>query len=308
MKSAYLKKALEIISARKNTAESQIADKLFSLRQNEEFNRAESKLAILNFEKGRLVAQSLDLGNINSEIEEVEKEFLTVLDKLGLKKKDLELDYFCNRCNDTGYNNNKVCICLKKEINKLIAGENDGRICNISDFSKIDFTIFGAYEKEMRGNYFLIKEHMKAYPEIKKNILVLCGGAGTGKTYLASVFANALTSRLYDVLFMTSVKLNKAFLAYHLAPLEEKESIISPIFNAEVLIIDDLGRENKFNNVTIDYLYQLICFRQNKITLFTTNLSPENIKKVYEQQIFSRLADKKKSIWIQFKGDDLRLK
>ena len=92
--------------------------------------------------------------------------------------------------------------------------------------------------------------------------------------------------------------------------MEEKEEILIPYINSDIVFIDDLGTENKINNVTNEYLYLIINDRMqsHKKTIITTNLGFEQIQATYGERIFSRLMHKKYSRKINFPGTDLRVK
>ena len=308
MKSRYLSKAKQAIRTRRTEADAKLAEKLQTLRKTSpEYCNAESKLNSLYFEKARLESQNADFSYLNKQIKQAEQELNSVLKKLGLTHNDLVAGYVCTTCQDTGQVAGKLCACVKKEISKLIAGVQDGRITKKSSFAT-DFSFFGKSAKEYERNYALIKKIASSYPNINTKVAVFCGKSGTGKSYLASILANVLEQNLYDTIFIKAVRLNKLFLEYHLAPLEEKSGILSSLFNCQALIIDDLGSENFLNNVTSEYLYQLIVERQQQFTLITTNLNPDEINEIYGSRVFSRLADKGRSLWLRFNSEDLRLK
>ena len=79
--------------------------------------------------------------------------------------------------------------------------------------------------------------------------------------------------------------------------------------SAELLVIDDLGTEPRYNNVTCEYLLMVIEERTSKglSTMITTNLSPDRILRTYNERIYSRLFDKRRSVTLLFEGEDLRL-
>ncbi len=58
-----------------------------------------------------------------------------------------------------------------------------------------------------------------------------------------------------------------------------------------MLVIDDLGTEQTYKNVTQEYLFAVLNERltNGKKTFISTNLSLENLKDKYDNRIFSRL-------------------
>lgn len=80
------------------------------------------------------------------------------------------------------------------------------------------------------------------------------------------------------------------------------------LFDADLLMIDDLGTEPMMENITIPYLYNLINERQQNglNTVLTTNLSKDEIKIRYTERIASRLLDTRQCGVMAFVGGDVR--
>ena len=125
---------------------------------------------------------------------------------------------------------------------------------------------------------------------------------------MCSVVSNVMMKKGYTVLFLNSCELNELFLKYHLADIALKGDIIYPVYQCDLLVIDDLGMENIYKNVTVPYLYSLIINRRQKHTIITTNLSHSQIAERYDFRISSRLMDKNLTINVPVLGEDLRLK
>ena len=307
MKNPYLKKAKEIIEQRRVFAKRAVQERLESLRSNyPAFKEAESSLDSLYFEKARLESQNEHIGVLDEQITAAEQAYNNELQKLKLTKADLLVKYSCSICQDSGYTScGKRCSCINREIAKLIAGSRDGRVTKSKDFIT-DFSVFADKANEYKVNYNLIEKLARDYPDTNTKFLIFSGKAGSGKTYLASILANALEQKLHNLIFIKSTKLNKVFLEYHLA--QEKDGIFESVHNCDILIIDDLGSENVLKNVTKEYLYQLVVEREQKLTLITTNFTGYELNKAYGSRIMSRLADKRNAIWLSFNSEDLRLK
>ena len=77
------------------------------------------------------------------------------------------------------------------------------------------------------------------------------------------------------------------------------------LFQADLLIIDDLGTEvsNTFTNAEI---FNIVNTRLlwGKKTIISTNLTPNEISEIYTDRVFSRIFDK--FIPLKFFGKDLR--
>ena len=222
-----------------------------------------------------------------------------LLNAIGLNGIDLKPNYECKFCDDTGYVKGELCECLKKEISKELF--KFSRFTHrLSTFDE-DTTHHPAYEL------------MKKWCDTNSNKInvVICGNTGTGKTFLTECIASRLMEKSKIVLFTTAFNLNNAMINYHNSVINpERNQLLEPYLDTEVLIIDDLGTEPQYKNITKEYLYYILNERMlaNKQTIITTNLEMPNILATYGERIFSRLVNKKTTILINIDGDDLRLK
>ena len=112
----------------------------------------------------------------------------------------------------------------------------------------------------------------------------------------------------YNPIFITAQNLNNVFLKYHTAPIDEKSLYSSLLCDCDLLVIDDLGCEPPFKNVTNEYLLMVLCERTAKSlpTIITTNLSQNQLLDRYGDRVLSRLNDKRRGSFIEIKGEDLR--
>lgn len=231
-----------------------------------------------------------------------------LLIKKGFKKEELKPRYSCQICQDTGRINGADCKCLKSEMsNELIKLSG----VDISSFAKFndDFAIFENSD-QMKMIYNKMKKFILDISKTQIDTILFVGDTGVGKTHLMECMTTfALENGVY-IRYTTSFNFNHDMLRYHCSKLEDKEEIMEPYLNCDILFIDDLGSENKINNVTNEYLYLVLNERMlnHKKTVFSTNLNFEQIQDVYGERIFSRLMHKKQSLKLKIEGRDLRLK
>ena len=85
------------------------------------------------------------------------------------------------------------------------------------------------------------------------------------------------------------------------------EEQFNGIMNCDLLIIDDLGTELNSGFIS-SQLYLIINERylSRKSTIISTNLSIEDMKRLYNERVFSRITSNYKLLKIV--GDDIRLK
>ncbi|HWN09541.1 MAG TPA: ATP-binding protein [Pyrinomonadaceae bacterium] len=118
---------------------------------------------------------------------------------------------------------------------------------------------------------------VEEYPAIDSGLLFM-GPVGVGKTHLAiAVLRELITKKGVSCLFYESGSLLKAIQdSYNPVSQNSEMRVLAPVFQAEVLVLDELGATVPTNWVR-DTLYQIINTRYNnkKLTIFTTNYFDE---------------------------------
>lgn len=232
-----------------------------------------------------------------------------LLKEKNVNKADLRPSYSCSLCKDTGYLPGRVeCECLKKEISLEFARQNGFDMDNMPKFND-DYSIFDN-PKKVKLVYDKMNKFVEEADSTHVDTVLLYGDTGVGKTYLMQCMMSRAIELCKTVKFVTAFNFNQDMLKYHCASLEEKSMIMDDYIDADILFIDDLGTENKIENVTSEYLYSVINDRlcKHKKTVISTNQDFAQIQDVYGERIFSRLMHKKNGVRINFEGCDLRLK
>ena len=242
-----------------------------------------------------------------------------------LKKENIDLSkkYECNICKDTGYiqkENSKtvMCNCLKQKLLNLSYNKS-----NLSDIKKDNFDNFNSElfsdkgNNSPRKNILAIKKaclnFIENFDNLDEKNLLFSGNTGLGKTFMSNCIANELLKRGKTVLYQTAPVLLETIIdnKFNKYKTQNADEFYNNVLTVDLLIIDDLGAES-LNSMKLSELFTVLNTRilnlNNKPTktIISTNLNIEQIFRIYEERIGSRIAGYY-NIY-QFFGDDLRLK
>lgn len=303
----------EIINSEKNklkqkklSAEIKAQNIVQVLRQNKEYASTETLMRKKMLEIVALPENKTK--DLRKEYNALQQKLESIAKKLGYSPTDLVPNYTCKKCNDTGFYNHRICECLSNAI-KLRLQQESG----LADFKGHKFT--DSKQNILTENQTLNKaynyalNYVKNFPNNKLKNIVFSGNVGTGKTFLSECIANALIKRDYYVVYITSFELNNIVIKSMDIFADNRQEILSPLLDCDLLIIDDLGSEPIFKNASVNNLYTIINQRQlnNLSTIISTNLTPQMIRDQYGDRLFSRIFNKQNTMPIHFDGKDLRI-
>lgn len=242
--------------------------------------------------------KNTDTKALNEKLSLCEKKIQQALKTMGIDAENLKPSYNCKKCSDTGFVNGKKCQCLKQEIVKQLG--QDSNIYNSSaSFANAKPTEFIS----------LCQKWCDKFPNAAKRNMLLFGGTGVGKTYLTHCIFKDLLDKGFVVNYTTAFALNEKFLQIHTDFSHNRQQLWFDLLECDLLIIDDLGTEPVYNNITIEYLFNLVNERliSNKSLIISTNLDLERIFKHYGERLFSRICDKAATHLLKIENEDLRL-
>ncbi len=297
MRKNVLDNAMKVIDERRFNAENTAKNNKIIAFENKEFKTLYNQYIDKVIENARTGGDDKIVENMKKELEKTRKK---------LKLPEIEPNYTCKLCNDTGLVDGRYCKCLTKEINEILIAESG--FGKLESFEEANFEIHSKPEF-VKKLYKLMKDW--CHSDFNKNLIFLSGQTGVGKTHLARCMAKELIDLNKVVLLTTSFAMNQDFLkSYASKDLDEKEYIMNKYLNAEILFIDDLGTELRQPGVTVNYLYMIINERKvnHRPTVITSNLTLADIQDYYDERISSRITDLSSSICIYIEGSDLRLK
>lgn len=225
----------------------------------------------------------------------------------------LNLHYRCNKCNDTGFIGNKKCSCYNQKLIELYY-ENSllKNTLKQKNFDNFDLNLFSPHRNgdekfSPRKNIenilsYITTDYLPSFKSTNTNLLFF-GDPGSGKTYMSYCIAKELLDSGELVIYKTSDELISNLRDIRFNNNKYLEELL---INCDLLIIDDLGAEQK-NEFSVTELFNLLNKKLllNKKMLISTNLSLPDINKVYSERIYSRLIGEFK-LW-KFYSDDIRI-
>ncbi len=134
------------------------------------------------------------------------------------------------------------------------------------------------------------------YPAVDRGLLFM-GDVGLGKTHLAVSILKGLTERGFSCLFYDFGSLLKEIQgSYNVNTQTSELSVLAPVLNVDVLVLDELG-SSKPTDWVRDTMAYIINTRYNnkKLTIFTTNYPDERQgdgKEILEDRIGVRLRSR----------------
>lgn len=226
----------------------------------------------------------------------------------------LDAKPICTHCGGTGYVGASMCACLKalcmEEQRKALSSVFTGAE-SFENF-RLDYypdTVIPQLRVSARAvmerNLDSCRRYARSFASGSGNLL-MNGGPGLGKTYLALAIGRAVGEQGYSVCYETAAGLFNKLERAKFTPSEENRRQAERFESCDLLIIDDLGTEMPGQFVTAA-LYGLLNQRlmEKKSMVITTNLNVEEAGQRYSNQIASRLYGEFHRL--TFLGSDIRI-
>ena len=255
---------------------------------------------------GDTEAKLSEIRHRNDQLLEARKQLLVAA---GYPEDYSDIRYSCEKCGDTGFVDTKMCDCMKRAL--VEAGyESSGlgaliRSQSFDNFSLDYYRTGGANEESMRMASEGLRRFAEQFSKDTYRNYLLIGSTGLGKTHLSTSVAKVVIERGFDVAYVTAVGMFGDFNAKQFDKGAGMKNDPDRYFEAELLIIDDLGTEMT-NQFTVSCLYDLINHRINNrlSTFINTNLSFRELESRYSERITSRILGEFHPIL--FAGQDVR--
>lgn len=222
--------------------------------------------------------------------------------------------YSCKKCNDTGYIGGSMCECMKNELQKQsLSNSNIAPSLFNTDLKDFDLGFY-TDTPDVNGNIprqqamFILDKCEKFIDEFNspetKNLFFF-GNTGLGKTFLSAAIAKKIFEKGYTVLYYSAKQLLSMMTDYDFGRIPEKKQAYENVFDADLLIIDDLGSEQQ-TSFSITSFFDILNTRMlnGKKMIINTNLSAKDLHALYSDRIYSRINEFET---LKFIGDDIRI-
>lgn len=227
-----------------------------------------------------------------------------LLERAGYPADYSDVKYECEKCQDLGFVETKMCDCFKRAL--VLKGYETsglGALIGRQTFDNFSLDYYsGADRERMKKNYDIIRTYAEKF-SAKSGSLLFVGGTGLGKTHLSSALAKTVIDGGHDVLYTSALGMVTDFERAKF----RGEGDTSVYYSTELLIIDDLGTEGA-GAYTETFIYNVIDTRicKGMPTVVSTNLEPRELSERYGERIGSRLLGVYQPLL--FCGEDVRFK
>lgn len=250
-------------------------------------------------------AVHLEMAKLEAENLALQARRAELLRSAGYPEDYTEPRYSCEKCRDTGFVGAEECICRRREL--VMAGYESsgiGALLGKQTFESFS-TKYNGENPRIRLAYEQLRSYAENFSGSGDRSFLLVGATGLGKTHLSSAVAGVVIGRGFDVKYETAQNMIADFESWRFHRRDGDEDPTERYFECDLLILDDLGCEQK-SDFSFSCVYNLINTRINrgKPMIISTNLSPADLRRLYDKRITSRLLGEF-SVLI-FEGRDVR--
>ena len=306
--------ALNIVSQRR------IKAKVENERRYREINKKIPEIAEVNYQLAQTALRILageDIEILKRQNLQAQRYCAQLLTNHGYPADYLDIHYTCEKCQDTGFRENRYCECLEKLISSAsIEKMNQETHLQLRTFDQFSLEYYkGIVKKNAKGEevdcYLKMKKALEFCKQYAANFstnssnLLFFGKVGVGKTHLSLSIVTEVLKKGYAVIYDSIGNLLSQIEQEHFSTEKTEISTLQMVISTDLLVLDDLGTEFQ-TAFTKSMLYNIINTRINKHlpTIISINLSRALLDSKYDERIFSRLYAVYE-IW-ELLGEDIR--
>ncbi|RUS47541.1 ATP-binding protein [Cohnella sp. AR92] len=179
------------------------------------------------------------------------------------------------------------------------------------DLEEATFESYQANNETLRQALELSKEYAETFELDKPRNLLFAGLYGLGKSHLSYAICKRLKERGFIAVFISVPKLLTIIKSTYQRNSEFSEAeLLDVLSKVDFLALDDIGaekvrKEEEGDSWATEKLFEIIDGRSGRHTLYTTNLSSEDLGRKVGPRNFSRMMMNTKSF--KFEGNDYRI-
>ena len=278
----------------------------------------DQEIAAISVKKARILlgdknATDFDL---NEQIQALSRERTDLLKANGYPEDYLKMHYTCPLCQDTGYVDNRKCICFRRAISEhLYTQSNIRELLKTASFDAFSLDYYpedmvneatGQTARQSAATALQrSKDFVQNFDHSFENLFIY-GDTGVGKTFLTYCIAKELLDSMHSVIYYSAFDLFDAFARNTFSNSDTTEGENDYILNCDLLIIDDLGTELTNSFVASQFF---LCINERilrkKSTVISTNLTLGSFMDTYSERVFSRVSSN--YTMIKLIGKDIRI-
>lgn len=320
MNADIFQQAIQTIAARRIHAQAE------NERRHDEVAMRIPEIAEINHQLAQTSGKILDALNSGENMmqrmeylrqQNLEAQALSVqlLEMHGYPKDYLNIQYSCEKCQDTGYYQGQYCECLNKLIASIgISRMNENAQIALTNFDSFSLEYYRGRTTENGEDCYRVMQqtlqscirYAEEFSPHQSPSLLFYGRSGLGKTHLSLSIVTEVLKKGYDVVYDSIINILQQVEREHFSKEKQEINTLHLLMRVDLLVLDDLGTEydSPFYVATI---YNLINTRLNRglPTIINTNLDHVGIRRRYEERIVSRLFAVYECM--HFVGKDIRL-
>ena len=278
----------------------------------------DAQIASLSVRRARqlLDGDASALTDLHDQIQTLSARKQECLQNAGYPADYFQPPYTCPDCQDTGYVDNRKCICFRRAISEhLYTQSNIRELLKTASFDAFSLDYYpedmvneatGQTARQSAATALQrSKDFVQNFDHSFENLFIY-GDTGVGKTFLTYCIAKELLDSMHSVIYYSAFDLFDAFARNTFSNSDTTEGENDYILNCDLLIIDDLGTELTNSFVASQFF---LCINERILrkqsTVISTNLTLGSFMDTYSERVFSRVSSN--YTMIKLIGKDIRI-
>lgn len=230
---------------------------------------------------------------------------------IGPYKGDKTIANYGCRCEDLKLVENVIKQSKENKLKRLNRIFDENSLINKS-LRTATFKNYNPTTTELGYAKSKLMEYAKEFKKDESSNLLLVGDYGVGKSHLAVAITKELINKGNTCLFLSVPKLlTKIRQTYSGNTNFNEADILDLIASVDLFVLDDLGTEytnlkNNDDNWTHTKLFEVLDSRSGKPTIYTTNLTGDQLRGKVNSRNLSRIMDGTEVI--EMNGPDYRMR